>query len=585
MNITSISIVNVKGIENQTFAIRLLPNKPNLLVAPNGFGKSSIATAFSSMNRNRMTLAINDCYQCDSQNQPKLELTIEDDSHNTQILTADNTQNGIREKFDITVIRNGLIPKATKHKIRGFTQASASLEVQSIPICMVPTKAVFAYRYSTAKSSFGVNGKVIPNITEQLKLLSICDVINQCDLSKFQGIRIQTSINNAKHKINQQNGSSDDISQWINNNLLDDLRSIDHLNTLASAMRSLNGISTEPQAFLAALQVIELFLNDKDAFNAAYEWLRYCGIKGKYESLLQEFHYNSWQWAEAKEMTTGNNKPKELRIIFPQADQLSNGQRDIITLVIQMHKALYSNVKKPLILVIDEVFDYLDDANLVAFQYYVTNLIEKYKKRNQILFPIILTHLDPGVFFDFCFNKHKIKTHYLQPHPNGKSKNSLKLIELRENNAVKERLETHWFHYHPENCEIDSSEWPKELSIDWKKSEIFHSSTERQLKHYLEGKPFDPLAVCFSIRIKIEYNVYSLLDSQSRIDFLNTRKTKEKLSYAAAKIDDIPEIFFLLGLIYNTNLHWKQGRDFIAPLVAKLSHPVIKSLVHSVTSQ
>jgi hypothetical protein len=574
--ITAIEIKNVKGFEHQKFDLRLLPNKPNLLVAPNGFGKTSFATAFASMNRNRMTLDDNDCYKCDNQNQPELTLTIEDNSHSAQILTANDNQNDIRKQFDITVIRSGLTPKATRTYMGGV---SASLEIQPIPICKISPKATFAYQYSMAKSAFGANGKVLPNITEQLKHVSICDAIAQSDLSKTQGKRIQKSIAGIKEQINQQDGSSDNIRQWINDNLLDDLKGIDHLNTLAQAISDIESFNSDTEVFLAALQIIEIYKSDTKAFDAAVAWLRYTEIKRYYDELLEGFCSSDWQWAELNE----DKKHKTLSVTFPQAHQISNGQRDIVTLVVQMHKALYAGASKPLILVIDEVFDYLDDANLIAFQYYVTSLIEQYKKREQVLYPLILTHLDPGVFFDFCFNKHKIQTHYLQPHLSGKSQNTIKLIEAREKeDAIKSELEKHWFHHHPDDCQIKSSEWPKGLPDDWRNSGTFHSYTTDELQRYLEGKNYDPLAVCFAIRITIECKVYSLLDGQSKASFINTHKTREKLRYAAARVEDIPETFFLLGLIYNTSLHWKQDRDYISPLVAKLSHPTIKNLIHSV---
>lgn len=583
MKIVSIDIANVRGIEDQKFELDLFPNKPNLLVAPNGFGKSSIATAFASMNRNRMALDENDCFQCDSLNKPKLTLIVESDSHQKKTLFADCEHNGIHAAFDIIVIRSGLIPKATKHNMGSFTPVSASLEIQSIPICKVPEKVAFVYKYSDAKSEFGENGKVLPNITEQLKNANICEAINECDFDIFFGKRIQRQIDGIKERINSQTGSSNSICEWIGDNLIDDLRSINSLSMLAQRMADFYEFDSETESYLAALQVVGIYLSDKNGFKNAVEWLRYTETKKDYENLLKGFCSSKWQWARVVEFGA-KKTTKELQIVFPPAHQLSNGQRDIVTLVIQMHKALFSRAKKPLILVIDEVFDYLDDANLVAFQYYVTNLIEKYKNLDLVLFPLILTHLDPGVFFDFCFNKHKIQTHYLKPHSSGKSKDSLTLIRVREeNNKIKEQLEKHWFHFHPKNCVIDTAEWPNGLCVDWRESDNFHAYANTELQRYLNDKNYDPLAVCFAIRITIEKNTYFLLDGQSKASFINTHKTKEKLQYAAERVDDMPETFFLLGLIYNTSLHWQQGRDYISPLVAKLNHPVIKNLIIEAT--
>ncbi len=56
MKIKSIEIKNVKGIGNHTFQLDLIPNKPNILVAPNGFGKSSFGIAFDSLYRNKIEL-------------------------------------------------------------------------------------------------------------------------------------------------------------------------------------------------------------------------------------------------------------------------------------------------------------------------------------------------------------------------------------------------------------------------------------------------------------------------------------------------------------------------------------------------
>ena len=47
MEIKNIEITNIKGINHIVFNLELIPNKPNLLVAPNGFGKSSFAIVWN----------------------------------------------------------------------------------------------------------------------------------------------------------------------------------------------------------------------------------------------------------------------------------------------------------------------------------------------------------------------------------------------------------------------------------------------------------------------------------------------------------------------------------------------------------
>ncbi len=569
MTISQIEIRNIKGISSNCFKVQLKAHKPNLLVAPNGFGKSSLATAFSSMNTKRIVLADKDHHREDEKLPPRLSITVDG-----QKLTADRVQNEIRQQFDVLVINSGLTPKAKKH-FKGAV--SSSLEVKSITICKIPMKAEFSYKPAEYKVDFGSNGKILPNITDLLKDSRLLEVIQGCDLSKLGQKGIQATLTSLVDRINRQKGTADAITQWILDTCIDDLRAVTLLSDMGNRLLQFGFVDSEVKGFFAAYQIASIYQADSKEFSAASDWLKYTSIKAHYVGLLSDFKSSTWQWAKVEE----TKKKRELVINFPKAHQLSNGQRDIITLVVQLHKTLYEGSKKPLILVIDEVFDYLDDANLVAFQYYVTSIIEAYKERDQVIYPIILTHLDPGVFFDFCFNKHKIQVNYLQAKSTGKAQNTLRLIEARENQVqIKDKLEKYWFHFHTDACEIPEHEWPHSMLPEWRSSEVFHTYTHSELIRYLDNKNYDPLAVCFAVRIAVEKLGYMLLEQvNQKNELLEVKKTKNKMDFVASTGVDIPESYFLLGLIYNTNLHWNQGRDYVSPLKSKLNHPTIKKLV------
>ena len=53
MVISKIEVNNIKGIENLAINEYIYPNRPNILVAPNGFGKSSLAVAFKTLLENK----------------------------------------------------------------------------------------------------------------------------------------------------------------------------------------------------------------------------------------------------------------------------------------------------------------------------------------------------------------------------------------------------------------------------------------------------------------------------------------------------------------------------------------------------
>lgn len=580
MTISQIEIRNIKGISHENFNVQLKAYKPNLLVAPNGFGKSSIATAFSSMNTKRIDLAEKDHHKENDKLAPELSITV-----NGQKLIADKTKNEIRQQFDVLVINSGLIPKAKKH-FKGAV--SSTIEIKPITICKIPAKADFSYKLYDAKAHFGQNGKILTSISDLLKDPRFLEAIQGIDLSKFTQVRIQAAVQAIVDKVNQQSGSAAVISQWILDNCIQELRAVTILNSISERLVQYGAADSEIEGFFAAYQIASIYAADPKTFSAAKDWLYYVTVKAHYQDLLANFKSSTWQWAKVEE----TKKKKELVINFPKAHQLSNGQRDIITLVVQLHKTLYEGSKKPLILVIDEVFDYLDDANLVAFQYYVTSIIEEYKARNQVIYPIILTHLDPGVFFDFCFNKHKIQINYLLSKPVGKSNDILRLVKFRDSDQyedmvrpIREFLDKHWFHFHPDTHEI-ADEWPDFLPNEWRSSDSFKGYVINELNRYLTKRNYDAVAVCFAVRIVIEHQVYNLLpDSDWQEKFISEHGTSNKLEVASSVGVDIPESYFLLGLIYNTNLHWNQGRDYVSPLASKLSHPTIRQLIENVASE
>jgi hypothetical protein len=134
--ILEIGIKNVKGIENLKFRPNVLPNKPTIMVAPNGFGKSSLAIAFDSLKRTGISLDNNHMHVGNKNLTPEILLNF-DDGNLVHNLSATNRNNNIKDMFDINVVRNSLKPVANQRTFKGHSYSQPSLNIE--PIVLVQT--------------------------------------------------------------------------------------------------------------------------------------------------------------------------------------------------------------------------------------------------------------------------------------------------------------------------------------------------------------------------------------------------------------------------------------------------------------
>jgi hypothetical protein len=231
------------------------------------------------------------------------------------------------------------------------------------------------------------------------------------------------------------------------------------------------------------------------------------------------------------------------------------------------------------ILVIDEVFDYLDDANLVAVQYYITKLIDKFKGEGRRLYPLILTHLNPYYFKNFAFSKQKV--YYLDKRDIQPNMAMVKLLRNRNEATIKDGVSKFLLHFNNSVISKRADFNALGLRQTWGEGDAFYRFIREEARKYLEdGENFDPLAVCCAVRISVEKRAYELLADQAhKQEFLDTSKTRDKLSCAESHGVSIPEYFYLLGVIYNDGMHWREGQDNISPIAAKLENQTIRNLV------
>jgi len=165
--IKSIQIKNIKGIDDKTFNLNLIPNKPNLIVAHNGFGKSSFTAAFKSLHHNGIILDFCDVHLMNNKLSPEINMIITQ-NRNTTNLTADNAKNEIKKYFDIVVINNPMVAK--KRHTQSYTVAVLAID-DIIINNKIPLAANFEYE-----------PKNISNLQNISELLNHQDLI--CDLKE-----------------------------------------------------------------------------------------------------------------------------------------------------------------------------------------------------------------------------------------------------------------------------------------------------------------------------------------------------------------------------------------------------------------
>lgn len=579
MIINKIEITNIKGIGNKAFSLDLTPNKPNILVAPNGFGKSSFAIAFDSLKSDRIKLDEKNFHNNNPNNKPYLSLTLS----TGQKLIADENQNSIADLFDVFVINNQIEPKSIVQSFGGKPFAKTSLDIHpTVLVPTIPPKIGFNYIPAVIKTEFGVNGnKLLNNISALFKCGTLLHRIeSEIDFPKFELKKYRDTINNSIEQINQQTGSANNLKKWIETNILPIIQKLDEFKKLLEIIDSFKFKETANNVdlFLSAWQILTTKYLLGINFKKACKYLYYLEEKEDYAQTINSFNPVKDRF-NIKPIE--DKKKNSLIINWPKAHEISNGQKDILTFIALLIRARRNFKKKDCILIIDEIFDYLDDANLITFQYYISTFIDDMKRKKRRIFPILLTHLDPLFFNHFCFNDSKIKVVYIKDVKFKANQQILKLIYKRTEKSIQTEVDAYYFHFHPNIAHINLTVKFDALNLntDWAKPEKFLKKIFREVRRYLlEDSTFDPLSICFGVRIQIEKLVYSDIPDveNKRIFIEEVHGTKNKLHFAQSIGVHIPETYFLLGIIYNTSLHLPEGYDISKPLGLKLENSTIK---------
>lgn len=571
--ITNITIENIKGFStiNNSIEVELKPNKVNVLVAPNGFGKSSITTAFTSLKTNRLEVGIDDLHQNNQSLIPKLSLTIDG---NTYFATP--SENQLSSIVEVFAIRNRLKAKSISRNIGGkFYSTSSSLSIEEIEVIKtIPPKQEIDFSITSIKRGFGDNSKVLNSISSFLNdnnfVISLENSLD--DLRLILQKKNWRIMENLCAKINLAHGTTEAIKKNIDES-------------------DLSFLNNEP--FVYVVRFIKTFdpsINDIDTALFIYQLAKcYYGNKTKIKKVIKYYKYIKFKRDLNKDLelldsTWKNIKAEErdhsLIVNFPLANAISYGQRDLLTLIVQLRQFAYNTrPNKKCILIIDEVFDYLDAVNMTAIQYYLSNFIQEWKHENE-LYTIIMTHLSPEYFHNYVFSKRRLNVQYLMPGGAIPTSRWRTFLAKREEEAIKDDVSKYLLHYNPSFI-FGYRYIFKNLSLPetWGEGDRFHKELLDNINRYLSGSlDYEPYAVCTVVRIRIEKLVYDKLGECQRNFFIEKHHgTKNKLEFAESFVD-VPDSFYLLGIIYNDAEHLK-NENSDKPIIYRLDHIAIKEMI------
>lgn len=554
--ITNITIKNIKGFMNNdnSFDVHIMPNKVNLLVAPNGFGKSSIAKAFEYLNENRLDLPDDLYHDKNSPINPEISVVF-----NGVKLEADKDHNTISSEFNVTVINSGLRAKAKVKHIHKRIIQQGVLEVEDIILrTSIPKAAHINYSFNEIKQAFGKNKKLLTNLSGNIVQKGVVyDIINIYplieSLSKGLPKKITKKIVDS---LNRKKGTAEKIIEEVDEHLFDELELIEQYQELQKITQHLRHADTPFCRFEMFFQIKWLYEKKRANLLKVKRYEDYISIRDNYNNIIRSID------------TTGRNLQAnevdgKLIVSFPKADTISNGQRDIVTFIINLVKfQLNFNEDKNHLLIIDEVFDYLDDANVVAAQYFLSKLLSLNRDK---FYLVILSHITEEHFRGWVLKK-KLNTQYIKP-TQAIAKRSTKIFIAyrdslkRTDSENYSTLSNYYFHYHPDTSNQDLTRiytYKDGLKLNWFKGDNLHKDIILELNKYLRGdRQYDPYAVCFALRFGCEKNIYiQLRTEEHRNIFLNQKKkTKDKLEWAEENGYNVPVIYYMLGIIFNEAEH------------------------------
>lgn len=578
MNIKGIVAKHIKGIDRLDIACDLFPNQPNFLVAPNGAGKSSLAVGFQTLRRDKIKLSESCQFQGREWDDSELTLCLEDG----QMLTANDKQNDISKQFDIAVINSGLYAKQTVRSFGGRSIAEAKVCVPDVVLCSkIPSRCDAGYSVKEMKASFDSSlRKLIFNFSDLLDSPLFLEKLaeNNCFFASCDGSGYRSRIELFLREFALLDGTRNDIlKRSVDCSGIEKVRP---LKTMVELISSDLDCDAEHFLYLNAIQLNRYCLANREKIRTRLSRLRYEERKKRARELLDAIN------TTGLEIEIHERQRKGLVIELPDRSRVSNGELDVMHFAAELIAAESRFTKNQAILIVDEVFDYLDDANLLIAQYYLLETIKAFKDRGHCVYLVLLTHLDPTLMGSYRFKTKHIS--YFGADCGGRIADDMRSILCDRQRAERElpdiynEISSAYLHFAPNReASRQTVEYLKSKGVPEKHIQpaSFAEAMRKEMLEYLSGQQYDVAKICCAMRCAVESFAYAQIAPTLQDDFLSVHGTQGKLEFAEENGVVVPDIFFLLGSLYNSCLHLKGDQKEELIIYRKLDNLVIRQMV------
>lgn len=589
-------IRNIKhyGDVPETISLDLNHNKLNYIVAPNGAGKTSFVTAFECLESGRIVVPKDLKHK--KQERPASSLTITVGGNEW---TATGRTNKITSEWNPFVINSRISSEVVAvGGERGALLNEAHTKVRRIKIIdNIPTPVHVSYDYNAIKDGFGAKKNALRDFTALFDdkdfLLGVSRSLPALYQFNYYAIA-KGRITALVDVINSKEGNVAGLRGRMTDADFKTMEQYKNYQAFKNAFASILGAGAHKlDYFLLFYQLFEVYKTHTDEMKNAAAWAEYEKQK---KDIEKDLACVKCPWQGAKLTVDAG----ALYVDFPLADEYSNGQRDIMTLYAQL--MLFQSklqAHKKYMLLIDEVFDYLDDANLLAAQYFVSQLLDKDIAAE--VYIVLFTHLDPSYYRTYVL-KQLIKVDYLvnlQAIPNTLTKRFIGYrdwLKQQGNNgdAVKMQLyhdmSNYLFHYNPVDCNysahIEANQHPHHAAkTTWGEKSVFYTYLIEEVNKYLFGQDYDPYAVAFAIRVRIEKIAYGGIAVPAvRSDFLAANDSFAKIKVCTDNNIKVPTFYMMVLAIGNESAHLKMinGNYEEKEMVFKLRNLSVKRIIEQV---